>query len=126
MPPSDERSPADSLPSESRTELPVVDRAPDFMGRSSSRLTEVSLRGRFTEACHAWLSKSPSKDTRTNYARDVNQFLAFIGVDPTHLEVLASVRPAQVAAWRDKLRDGGLTNSSIVRKMTAVRSLYSY
>ena len=96
------------------------------MSQSSSLLTGRDLRARFTEACHAWLSKSPSKDTRTNYARDVTQFLTFIGADPTHLEVLAAVRPAQVAAWRDKMRDDGLTNSSIVRKMTALRSLYSY
>src|SRR5437899_545881 len=126
MPFPDDRAPADNQPPESRTELTNVDKMQAFMGRSSSRLTEVDLRARFTEACHAWLAKSPSKDTRSNYARDVKQFLTFIGADPSHLEVLAAVRPAQVAAWRDQLREQGLTNSSIVRKMTAVRSLYSY
>jgi integrase/recombinase XerD len=126
MPPSDDRSPADISPSESSNELTKVDSALAFMGRSSSRLTEVDLRARFTEACEAWLAKSPSKDTRTNYARDVAQFLNFIGADPSHLEVLASVRPSQVAAWRDQLWEQGRTNSSIMRKMTAVRSLYSY
>ncbi|MGD0041535.1 MAG: site-specific integrase [Isosphaeraceae bacterium] len=35
-------------------------------------------------------------------------------------------RPEHVAAWRDRLAAGGLTNSSIRRKMTALRSLFSY
>ena len=36
------------------------------------------------------------------------------------------IRPRHVTAWRDHLRDKGLTNSSIRRKMTALRSLFSY
>ena len=39
---------------------------------------------------------------------------------------LAAIVPRQVAGWRDSLREQGLTNSSIRRKMTALRSLYSY
>lgn len=119
-------SPAEKLPQGSSIDLAHVDNIPAFAGRSPSPLTGRDVRVRFTEACHGWLSKSPSKDTRSNYARDVSQFLTFIGADPTHLETLAAVRPAQVAAWRDQLREVGLTNSSIVRKMTALRSLYSF
>jgi integrase/recombinase XerD len=89
-------------------------------------LTGGELRVRFAEACRAWLSKSPSIDTRTNYARDVNQFLTFLGVSASEPERLACVTPGHVAAWRDHLHARGLTNASIRRKMTALRSLYSY
>jgi integrase/recombinase XerD len=56
----------------------------------------------------------------------LEQFFAFLGVDPSMPEALTSVRPQHVAAWRDQLRSTGLTNSSILRKMTALRSLFSY
>ena len=80
----------------------------------------------FTDAKLAWLVKSPSADTRCNYDRDLTQFLKFIEVPAGHLEQLANVRPAHVAAWRDLLRAEGMTNATIRRKMTALRSLYSY
>jgi integrase/recombinase XerD len=80
----------------------------------------------FTDAKTAWLMKSASADTKSNYDRDLNQFLAFIGVPAVELEHLAGVRPADVAAWRDSLKQQGLTNASILRKMTTLRSLYSY
>ncbi len=89
-------------------------------------LTVLDFRRRFTEARDAWLARSPSRDTRANYARDLSQFLRFCGIEAMHLEALATVRPAQVAAWRDSLREQGLRNSSILRKMTALRSLFSY
>ncbi len=92
----------------------------------SGHLTLPDLRRAFAEARRAWLLKSPSKDTRENYARDLNQFLAFVGIPSDHLERLATIVPRQVAEWRDHLHTEGLTNSSIRRKMTALRSVYSY
>lgn len=89
-------------------------------------LTLRDLRRAFTEARQAWLVKSPSTDTRENYARDLDQFLRFLGINNQHLEQLAKVVPGQVAAWRDHLQAQGLTNNSVRRKMTALRSLYSY
>ncbi len=41
-------------------------------------------------------------------------------------EALATIRPHQVGAWRDRLSEAGLTNASIRRKMTVLRSLFSY
>ncbi len=70
--------------------------------------------------------RSPSRDTRSNYARDLTQFLRFAGIDECRPELLAAVRPHQVAGWRDHLQAEGLTNASIRRKMTALRSLFSY
>lgn len=98
--------------------------APAFRG--PWELTVQDFRARFTEARDAWLAKSPSRNTRDNYARDLDQFLTFVGVPRTELEQLGRIVPRQVAAWRDTLRDRGLTNSSIRRKMTALRSLFSY
>ncbi len=38
----------------------------------------------------------------------------------------SAVRPETAPAWHDHLRNNGLTNSSIRRKLTALRSLFSY
>jgi integrase/recombinase XerD len=84
------------------------------------------LRQQIAEACQSWLLRSPSPKTRSNYDRDLRQFLAFAGVPADRPEALAAIRPHQVAAWRDQLRETGLTNSSIRRKMTVLRSLFSY
>jgi integrase len=84
------------------------------------------LRAQIGEAYQGWLSKSPSRDTRSNYQRDIEQFLAFIGVSLDQMEHLCAIRPQHVSGWRDHLQAEGLTNSSIRRKMTAIRSLFSY
>lgn len=78
------------------------------------------------EACRAWLLKSPSKDTRSNYERDLGQFLIFCGFAANEVDKLAAIRPHHVAAWRDHLAQAELTNSSIRRKLTVLRSLFSY
>lgn len=108
----------------------VVPRAPDdqslIPGNEPAATSGPQLGDQIREACHAWLAKSPSRDTRVNYAHDLAQFLTFAGVPPDRPEALAAIRPHQVAAWRDHLRDGGMTNSSIRRKMTVLRSLFSY
>jgi len=88
--------------------------------------SDLVLRQAMTEAYQAWLSKSPSRDTRSNYERDINQFLAFAGVPQENKEELCAIRPHHVNGWRDQLQGQGLTNSSVRRKMTAVRSLFSY
>src|SRR5882724_1518830 len=78
------------------------------------------------EACQAWLAKSPSPDTRANYQRDLRQFMFFAGYMADEQEYLVRVKPREVAAWRDSLMKQGLTNSSIRRKLTVLRSLFSY
>jgi integrase/recombinase XerD len=92
----------------------------------SSGLAVASLGDQIAKACQAWLMKSPSRDTRSNYDRDLRQFLAFVGVKSDQPEKLAAILPHHVAAWRDQLQAQGLTNSSVCRKMTVLRSLYSY
>ncbi|MGE3317329.1 MAG: tyrosine-type recombinase/integrase, partial [Planctomycetaceae bacterium] len=86
----------------------------------------LQLRTKLIEACRAWLARSASPSTRTNYARDLQQFLAFAHIPTSELERLSQVRPEHIAAWRDVLLAHGLTNSSVRRKLTALRSLFSY
>lgn len=105
------------------TDQKLVDPSTAFTGWNSK---PSNLRELFHEAAQAWLAKSPSMQTRTTYRRDLGQFLAFAGIDASQLDRLASVTPRVVAAWRDALRQRGLTNSSIRRKLTVLRSLYSY
>src|SRR5688572_21411289 len=112
MAPLFEPSPAHSEIIPSSPSLVRFDRPPSFVFASPSALTAGEYRSRFREACAAWLAKSPSKDTRANYARDVNQFLAFLGIPADQPECLARVVPGQVAAWRDHLATAGLANAS--------------
>lgn len=97
---------------------------PSFAATNDS--AQDSVARQIVEACQAWLAKSPSNDTRSNYARDLGQFLRFTGVTESDVHTLALVRPRHVAAWRDSLLASGHTNSSIRRKLTVLRSLFSY
>ncbi len=87
---------------------------------------EGKLPTKIREACQGWIMKSPSRDTRSNYLRDLSQFLIFSGYRADDLEELADVRPHHVSAWRNNSFAIGLTNSSIRRKLTVLRSLFSY
>ncbi len=98
--------------------------SPSQLPSAFADASEVDLR--VAEALEAWLVKSPSRNTRENYSLDLNQFLDFCAIPAERLGQLLRVRPHQVAAWRDSLRSAGLTNSSVRRKMTALRSFYSY
>lgn len=84
------------------------------------------LRNKIREVKLAWLLKSRSLNTRDAYERDLVQFMKFCGVEPTHLEQLLAVRPRHVASWIDTLLQAGCTNSSVARKVSAIRSLFSY
>lgn len=115
----DEKTPADNYTIMSRQPL-----IPAF--ETGTALTASDFRGRFAEACTAWLTKSPSLETRSAYFRELNQFLTFVGIAPDAVEQLATIRPPRVSAWRDALRERGLSNVAIVRKITVLRSLFSY
>ncbi len=78
------------------------------------------------EACRAWLTKSPSPETRAGYARDLGQFLRSAGIPAGAWEELVAVRPSHVAAWRDGLLAEGQANTSVARKLSVVRSLFGY
>jgi integrase/recombinase XerD len=98
--------------------IPAFDRTTDLLPDQRRRLMNQAVR--------TWLRKTPSRHTRVNYARDLQQFLAFEGIGATGLHELARVHPEQVATWRDALRERGHTNATIRRKLTTLRSLFSY
>ncbi len=105
--------------------VPVAEPLPPaFAGHTP--VPQQSTRSRLQDALQSWLGKTPSAHTREGYARDLSQFLEFHGIPRTHVEQLTSVRPNHVAAWRDELRMKGAANSTIRRKLTALRSLFSY
>lgn len=109
------------------TQLQSQDAAPVFSSSHAvSDQPTVELRQPFGEAIQAWLSKSRSADTRSNYARDLRQFLAFHQIRPGHWEQLVVIRPSHVSAWRDHLLSLGRANSGVYRKLTVLRSLFSY
>lgn len=93
---------------------------------STSDTPSVVLRARMAEAVSAWLSRSPSTETRSAYSRELGQFRTFVGISDGAWEELARVRPAQVAAWRDDLLSRGLTNVAVARKLSVLRSLFGY
>jgi integrase/recombinase XerD len=107
---------------------PVVKRHPELIP-AFDRATELShdhLHRLMTQAVRSWLRRTPSRHTRVNYARDLQQFLDFQVIRANAFEDLARVHPEEVATWRDALRDRGYTNASIRRKLTTLRSLFSY
>jgi integrase/recombinase XerD len=134
--PSDDRRPDNESDSESTSAevvllngnslrfLSTEEHIPAFDGRLD--LTAAAFRVRLIEVRDAWLSRSPSEKTRENYDRDLRQFLLFVGASSDQLDALTTIRPAHVAEWRDSLRAAGLCNASILRKMTVLRSLFSY
>lgn len=134
--PSDDRRPDNENESESTgaevvllnrnsSRVPSIDEhIPAFDGRLD--LTKAALRVRLIEVRDAWLARSPSPKTHENYDRDLRQFLVFVGASADQLDTLTTIRPSHVAEWRDHLRAAGLCNASILRKMTVLRSLFSY
>jgi len=102
-----------------------VDSAPAFQANVVPE-NGLELRRLLGEAFQAWLTRSPSLETRDGYTRDFFQFLEFAKVPSEAWEKLAEIRPATVAAFRDHLLGAGLTNTTISRKLSVIRSLYSF
>ena len=108
---------------------------PVFGGRLPTEIAD--LRSVIEQAKMAWLSKTESARTRIAYANDLDQFLSFVGFDPTHVEQLTIISPEDVTRWRDHLlafggrtlSDGTLvpaSNATVTRKITALRSFFSF
>ena len=84
------------------------------------------LRSALVDAIQAWLLRTPSIETRKSYDRDLKEFMRFCRIDAQQVESLALVRPEHVAKWREQLQSRNLANSTIRRKLTVVRSLFTY
>ena len=108
---------------------------PAFGGRMPGGVEQ--LRNVVQQALDAWLLKVKSERTRRAYRKDVEQFLDFLGIDPSHIEHMTRVLPADISKWRDELLAAGgrrdeygnpmpAANSTVARKLTALRSFFSY
>jgi Phage integrase, N-terminal SAM-like domain len=100
---------------------PEAEPIPAFTGQVPGDLRQAIGR-----AVDAWLLRTPSPHTRRAYELDLDQFLAASGIQPDTWEDLAAIRPEHVSQWRERLAAAGQTNSTIRRKLTALRSLFSY
>lgn len=81
---------------------------------------------RMTEAVSAWITRSPSIETRTAYSRELDQFRSFVGIADGPWDELTRIRPSHVASWRDHLLAAGQSNAAIGRKLSVLRSLFGY
>lgn len=110
---------------QNQTTLLTGESLPPAFGGATD-LSADELRTAFAQAVQAWLLRTPSSETRENYGRDLRQFLQFSQIAPERIDELTLVRPEHVAAWREKLQLAGLANSTVRRKLTVLRSLFSY
>ena len=94
---------------------------PAFTGQVPGDLRQATGR-----AVDAWLLRTPSPHSRRAYRLDLDQFLAASGIQPDALEHLADIRPEHVSQWRERMGADKQANSTIRRKPTALRSLFSY
>ncbi|MEZ6117139.1 MAG: site-specific integrase [Pirellulaceae bacterium] len=89
------------------------------------------------EAFEAWLRKTESAARAQAYRKDVEQFLDFHGLAPTHIEQMTLMVPSDITAWRDHLLAHGgrpdlegnptaASNATVSRKITALRSFFSF
>ena len=99
----------------------AADPIPAFTGQVPGDLRQAIGR-----AVDAWLLRTPSPHTRKAYKHDLNQFLAHAGIAAGAFEQLAQVRPERVSDWPEQLAADEQTNSTIYRKLTALRSLFTY
>lgn len=110
---------------ENQTGLLTGETLPPAFGGSDD-LSPSEQVAAFKDAVKAWLLRTPSQKTRENYRRDLEQFLFFAKIPVDRLSELSLVRPEHVAAWRESLQGAGLANYTVRRKLTVLRSLFSY
>lgn len=113
------------------THLPLI-----FSGQAMPQ-SLTKLRPVIETAFKAWLNKTESAATRRAYRKDVEQFLEFHGLNPTHVEQMTRITPDGVTTWRDHLLAKGgradsegnptpASNATVARKLTALRSFFSF
>ena len=78
----------------------------------SQTLEPAELQASFAKAVGAWLVRTPSPQTRSNYARDLHQFLRFCKIDSGHIEELIrhqrrALKPDEVKKLIDSARSSG-------------------
>jgi integrase/recombinase XerD len=103
-----------------------MNRFPTLPTNDESLPAVNEVRSQLAEAVAAWLTRSPSLETRSGYWRDLNRFLRHAGIAEGAWDELPNIRPGHVAAWRDHLLALGQTSTAISRKLSVIRSLFGY
>lgn len=75
-------------------------------------------------AALVWLANIDNPNTRRAYKADVEDFIAFCGIEAP--DELRLVTRAHILAWRSKLESEDLAPATIRRKLSAVSSLFEY
>jgi len=91
-------------------------------GDVPANLNLLQKRELVGRAVEVWLKKTPSHRRTDAYARDLDQFMAFIGIEPDHWDQLVRVRPEHVQQWRDALVKMGRKPRTVIRKVTTLRN----
>ena len=90
----------------------------------------MSLAGGLTQfERHLADERAVSPHTRKAYLDDVGRFLAFLerfaGTEASHIEP-GDVDALAIRSWLASLRTDGLARSSIVRRLSALRSFFTF
>lgn len=70
------------------------------------------------------VEKGASRNTLDGYSRDLNRYAAFI--DSRQIEDLGQIGSDELIAYLGRLRDEGLTATSVNRALAALRGFYKY
>ena len=71
-----------------------------------------------------WLANFTSAHTRKSYHHAIQKFILDLGLHSS--EALYAVEQAHVLAWREHLRQTGMSNTSISQHLSALSSLYKH
>ncbi len=71
-----------------------------------------------------WLANVQNPNTRIAYQNDVQDFMAFARIGPSH--ELRLVKRSHVIAWRKQLENRGFGAATIRRKLSALASLFEF
>ena len=71
-----------------------------------------------------WFANIENPNTRRAYRNDINDFCSFTGIkQPEQFRLVAR---AHVIAWRESLKERGLSASTVRRKLSALSALFDY
>lgn len=87
-------------------------------GKKKSAITQ-----RMESVIAAFLLNFPSKGTATEYARSAKEFFAFVA---PHVGSIGEIRRDHIIFYKKNLTDQGLSNKTILKKLSAISSLCKF
>ena len=71
-----------------------------------------------------WLANIANVHTRRAYQNDVQEFMAFVGIEAR--DEIRQVTRAHIIAWRETLKARACRNATVRRKLSALSSLFAF